>query len=90
VLLGNVINLLLQIPTVHIIRDDFLKADIAQYDVIYLFLWPSIVADLEPRIRAHAKKNALVVTSTFHFVDWIPEKELCDISGKGIVRVYRV
>ena len=90
VMLWNVINRLLFIPTVHIIRADFLKVDIGQYDIIYLFLWPSIVADLEPRIREHAKKNALIVTSTFHFVDWIPEKELCDASGKNIVRVYKV
>lgn len=52
------------------------RSNLFNADLIYIFLLPKGVAKLEPILKQSLKKNAQVITQTFHFKNWKPYKKI--------------
>lgn len=53
---------------------DFFKADLSRADVVFCYLFPEIMAKLEPKFKAELKPGARVVSYSFRLPTMIPEK----------------
>ena len=58
------------------IRQNFFMADISQADVIFLFLLPKVMENLEQKCRQETKKNALIYVNRFPMNNIKPLKEI--------------
>jgi len=67
---------------------DFTHADVANYDMIYLFLRPEQMVELEPRLRNAIGPHTRVITNTFHFPTREATETIKDKNGKEIFRIY--
>jgi len=54
-----------RIENCHFIRKDFFKADLSEYDYIYLYLLPTLLKKLEPKILSQAKKGTKIISLDF-------------------------
>lgn len=54
-----------KIKNVEFKKQDILKTDVSQADVIYLFLFPELIAKLTPTIKNRSKKNLLLISHGF-------------------------
>lgn len=53
---------------------DFFKADLRNADVVFCYLFPEIMAKLEPKFKAELRPGARVVSYSFKLPTVIPEK----------------
>ena len=60
------------------------KRSYADADIIYIFLLHKGVGKLEEKLRKELKKEAIVITQTYHFDSWKPFKK------EGDFWIYRV
>ena len=67
---------------VQIYLQDFFKADLSQADYIFCFLMPEEMARLEEKLKSELKPNALVISNSFPFKKWQPEK-IIDLGGNS-------
>lgn len=82
------------------IHGDVFKQNYNDADIIFIYLLPKGVAKLEPILKKEMKKNAIVMTQTFHFKNWKPYKKInletvgkktrWDITGGGNFQLYKV
>ena len=75
-----------QLPNLKFYRQDFFKIDLSQFDCLYLFLYPSILEKILPKIQKEAKKNCYIVTNSFDFKKLEPVKKI--ISSRPLSSVY--
>jgi len=59
---------------VQICFQDFFKANLSQADYVFCFLMPEEMARLENKLISELKPNALVISNSFPFKKWQPEK----------------
>lgn len=71
--LALVYNLLTR-SKMKIVLGDFIKADISNADYVFCFLMGSEMIRLEEKVRKELKPGAMVISNTFKFKDWQPEK----------------
>jgi SAM-dependent methyltransferase len=57
-------------------QGDALKADIAAATVVTLYLLPSLVEQLKPRLLVQLKPGTRIVAHDFGFKDWAPDREV--------------
>jgi protein-L-isoaspartate O-methyltransferase len=53
---------------------DALKADVTQASVVTVYLLPSLLDQLQPRLLAQLRPGARVVTHAFVFKGWLPDR----------------
>ncbi len=53
-------------------KQDVLKTDFRNADVVYTYLWYDIMLILEKKLQKELKQGAIVITNTSHFQDWQP------------------
>ena len=53
---------------------DALRADVTQANVVTVYLLPSLLDQLQPRLLAQLKPGARVVTHAFTFKGWLPDR----------------
>ena len=58
----------------HVIKWDYIKADIKKYDFIYLYLFPEIIENIENKIYSEAKKWTTIIVNAFKFKNHKPTK----------------
>jgi len=67
-------------------------------DVVYIYLLLKGVRKLEDKLKKELKKGSIVITQTYHFVNWKPFKKINltkeidfskDINGAGVFWLYR-
>jgi hypothetical protein len=75
-----------RLPNLKFYRQDFFKIDLGQFDCLYLFLYPSILEKLLPKIQKEAKKNCYIITNSFNFKNLEPVKK--NISSRALSSVY--
>jgi len=56
----------------HFIRNDFFEVNLADADVVYLYLQPSLMSRLEQKMKSELKSGAMVITNTQYFPNWQP------------------
>lgn len=89
IVLGKILNRLFWYKKVTLYQQDFFNADITKYDTIYLFLWPTILEDIEKRIHARIRPGAVVITNTFHFNNREPYDTIKNSKGKVVFQLYK-
>ena len=55
---------------------DLFTTDVGEASVVTVYLLPSVMADVERKLRAELKPGARIVVHDFPFPDWRPEKTL--------------
>lgn len=65
ILISKLLTKIKKIKNVNFIKQDILKTDVSQADVIYLFLFPELIAKFTPIIKNRGKKNLLVISHGF-------------------------
>ena len=54
-----------KIKNVEFKKEDILKTDLSQADILYLFLFPELIAKFSQKIKNKGKKNLLVISHGF-------------------------
>lgn len=57
-------------------RENFINADLKEADILYLYLFPEKIADLEKVLRRTLKQGAKIITYKFPFSNWQERKRL--------------
>lgn len=72
--------------------NDFFFANVSQINVIFCFLLPTDMRRLEQKLQTELPKNAIIISNTFSFKNWLPIQEYkTQITGlAGHIRVYMV
>ncbi len=86
---GKILNKIFWYPNLTLLKKDFLLADIHGYDYIYVYLLPEQMAAIEDRIFKHMKKDAIIVSNSFHFSVHKPYNIIKDTKGKPSVFLYK-
>ena len=55
---------------------DVFKADLSRASVVTLYLLPSMMLDLRPKVFNELKPGARVVSHDYHFGDWTPDDQI--------------
>lgn len=58
------------------IHGNIFKKNYSDADVVFIFLLPKGIAKLEPILKKELKKEAVIITQTFHFPNWKPYKKI--------------
>lgn len=61
---------------IHFTAKSFLKRDMSEYDVIYLYLFPDVVQNIIK--TCHFKSGAMIICKTFNIDDWEPVQTTSD------------
>src|SRR3989338_4130497 len=64
------------LPNAKFIHGDIFKQNLSNADLVFIFLLPKGVEKLEPKLKRQLKKEAVVITQTFHFKNWKPYKKI--------------
>lgn len=65
----------LNLKKAHFIHGNIFKRNYQDGDVIYIYLLQKGVDKLEDKLRNELKKDAIVITQTYHFPNWKPFKK---------------
>lgn len=87
--LGKILNKLFWYKEITLYQQDFFSADISKYDTIYLFLWSSIVEDIEKRIHSRIRPWTIIITNTFHFKTRVPFAVIKNSKERVVFQLYR-
>lgn len=86
---GKIINKIRWIKNIHLYKRDFFKADIKDYDYIYLYLWESQMALMEDLIFSNMKKECIVISNSFRFAKHEPFETIKNKRGRNALFLYR-
>lgn len=59
-----------------VVYGDFFKADLKDADYVFCYLIPKQMEQLEAKLKRELKPGALVISNTFKFENWPPEKQI--------------
>jgi hypothetical protein len=75
---------------INISKWNYLKADLSQYDFIYIYLFPWIISKIEEKIWIEAKTWTIVFSNAFKFNKHIPIEIIKDEKWKEEIYVYKI
>jgi SAM-dependent methyltransferase len=64
-------------------EEDLFEADVSPATVVALYLLPEVNLELRPKLLRELKPGSRIVSHTFDFGDWKPERKL-DIAGTRV------
>lgn len=80
------LNKLLKGSNAKIYRQSFFQADLSQVDVVFCYLLPEAMRQLEPKFKKELKKGARIVSASFSLPGWKPVR---DYPREGrVVRIF--
>ncbi|NPB10099.1 MAG: class I SAM-dependent methyltransferase [Thermodesulfobacteria bacterium] len=53
-------------------RRDFMKEDLSRYEVIFCYLFPDLLLDLAPKLKAETKPGTIIISCNFPLPGWTP------------------
>lgn len=71
------------------IKSDFKKAHLKDYDYVYLYLFPEQLRGMEDRIFSHINDSSIIVSNSFVFAKHMPFDVITDDAGKKVIYLYR-
>lgn len=74
----------------YIIRWNYFKSNLADFDIIYIYLYPELVAKIEEKIEKEAKKGTIVIANAFKLIKTKPIEIIYDDKWKEEVYIYEV
>ncbi len=87
--LSKIFNRVYSTPQCSVISWDFTYARIDEADIIYLFLWQSVVDSLEVTIFERCKDDVVIITNTFHFKNLKPYEIVHDKRWNAVICFYK-
>jgi SAM-dependent methyltransferase len=70
---------------IKIIYKDFFRADLSDANYVFCYLMPTEMRKVESKLKKELRVGAIVISNTFSFVNWQPEKIITvKSSGKGL------
>lgn len=66
-------------------RDSFWNANLAEYDLVFAFLSPAVMAEVGEKVRREMRPGSLFVSSSFPVPDWRPEIKVEIEDARGTV-----
>lgn len=88
-LIGKILNHITKIP-VNIQLKNYLKSDLSQFEVIYIYLYPELMEVLDTKIWSEARPGTLIICNAFQFEKRTPIEVLKDEKWKEEVFIYRI
>jgi SAM-dependent methyltransferase len=70
ILYSKFLCFLQKIKGIMFIREDIMKIDLENANVVYLFLMPEFLKRLIPKFEKELKKNTIVISHGFKIIDW--------------------
>ncbi len=55
-------------------KENLFQTDLSNADIVYTYLWYSLMPPLEKKLQKELKSGAMVITNTSSFPTWKPEK----------------
>ncbi|MDO8498485.1 MAG: hypothetical protein Q7S44_01745 [bacterium] len=65
----------LKLKNSHFFHGDIFHRQYFPADVVYIYMLPKAVDQLESKLQQELKKGAVVITQTYHFKNWPPFKK---------------
>ncbi len=57
-------------------KQDILESDLREANIVYTYLWYSLMPILEQKLNRELKPGTIVVTNTSHFANWQPVEKI--------------
>jgi len=73
-----------------IIRWNYLKKDLSKFDVIYVYLFPILMENIETKLWKNCKEWTLIISNAFKFKKHSPIEILLDENKKEEVYIYKI
>jgi SAM-dependent methyltransferase len=71
-------------------KEDFFKTDLKKADIIFVYLFPGIMKNLEVKFARELKVGAIVIANSFPLPNKKPAKQICKKNSElGVVYFYR-
>lgn len=87
--LWRILNKRGKIWNITLIKSDFLKANLKDYDYIYIYLRAEQMEKIENRVFENKKEDAVIISNTFKFKEHIPFKIIQNKQGFDAVMLYK-
>lgn len=84
----KIVNYFCNKKNINLHHGDIQDTDISHYDIIYIFLVPQHLDDLQSRLQKNMKSDAIIVCNTFAFSDREPYQTLRSDDMKSVIRLY--
>lgn len=85
----KIVNYFYNKKNINLHHGDIKDIDLWKYDIIYVFLLPHHLDDLQPRLQKNMNSDAIIVCNTFAFSDREPYQILRSDDTKSIIRLYK-
>lgn len=72
------------------IKQNYFNANLWDYEIIYIYLYPELVAQIEEKINKEAKKGTIVIANAFKLTKATPKEILYSNKWKEEVYIYEV
>ncbi len=86
---GRLSNRLFWYRHIKFIRANFLKAQLKEYNYIYIYLWPAQLLFIEDWMFEHMSKDAIIISNSFTFGKHKPFDIIHDEHNKKVIYLYR-
>jgi hypothetical protein len=74
---------------VKLIKSNFEKAELKNYDYIYTYLFPNQLADIEKRVFSHISDKTIIISNSFQFAKHKPFQTIKNHRGKDSIFLYK-
>lgn len=88
VMIARFLNLLFKNKR-KVIKKNYFESDLSKYDVIYIYLFPSLIEKIEEKINKEVKKWTLVISNAFKLKNKKPKEILYNDKWKEEVYIYK-
>jgi SAM-dependent methyltransferase len=85
----KLVNYFYNKKNINLHHGDIQDIDLSKYDVIYIFLVPQHLDNLQSRLQKNMKSDAIIVCNTFAFSDRKPYQTLRSDDMKSVIRLYK-
>ncbi|MCX6823993.1 MAG: class I SAM-dependent methyltransferase [candidate division SR1 bacterium] len=89
ILYGKFSNRLLGYKNITLIRSNFKKAQLKNYEYIYIYLWPEQLVFIEDWMFAHISEKTIIISNSFKFVKHMPFDIINDEHNKKAIYLYK-
>ncbi len=83
------LNYLFNKKNIHLHHGDIQDCNLSKYDIIYMFLLPQHLDNLQSRLQKNMKSDAIIVCNTFEFSDRKPYQTLRSSETQSVIRLYK-
>ena len=86
-LIARILNIIFKLNST-IIRWNYFNSNLADFDIVYIYLYPELVAKIEEKLEKEAKPWTIVIANAFKLIKAIPKEIIYDEKWKEEVYIY--